>query len=88
VRVEEEEPAPRPTPTARGGAGFGTLTINTVPWARVFIDGRDTGRNTPIRDLRVPAGQHTIGLRTNDGTMHRVQVNVPAGGTERVVRQL
>ncbi len=89
VRVEEEEePAPRPTPTPRGGGGFGTLTINTVPWARVFIDGRDTGRNTPVRDLRVPAGQHTIGLRTNDGTMHRVQVNVPAGGTERVVRQL
>ncbi len=92
-----EEPAPRPTRPvrveeparpARGGGSTGTLTINTVPWARVFIDGRDTGRNTPVRDLRVPAGTHTIGLRTNDGTMHNVQVTVEAGGTQRVVRQL
>ncbi|MCB9595939.1 MAG: serine/threonine protein kinase [Sandaracinaceae bacterium] len=86
--VRVPEPTTRPTPTRGGGGSTGTLTINTVPWARVFIDGRDTGRNTPVRDLRVPAGDHTIGLRTNDGTMHRVQVTVPAGGTERVVRQL
>lgn len=76
---------------ARAGARAGptgTLTINTMPWARVFVDGRDTGRNTPVRNLRVPAGDHTIGLRTNDGTMHTVRVTVPAGGNARIVRQL
>ncbi len=85
---------PRPTRTRpvrespSAASGFGTLTVNTVPWARVFVDGRDTGRNTPIRNLRVRAGPHTIGLRTNDGTMHRVQVTIVAGGNERIVRQL
>jgi hypothetical protein len=64
------------------------LTINTMPWARVFVDGRDTGRNTPVRNFAVSAGSHTIGLRTNDGTMHTVQVTVAAGATERIVRQL
>lgn len=95
VRVEEPQPRPvpvRPDPpeesTGRRRAGTGTLTINTMPWARVFIDGRDTGRNTPVRNLTVPAGQHTIGLRTNDGTMHTVTVTVAAGATERIVRQL
>ncbi|NOY90762.1 MAG: protein kinase [Deltaproteobacteria bacterium] len=68
--------------------GRGTLVINTMPWAHVFIDGRDTGRNTPIRSMRVPAGDHRIGLRTNDGTMHTVNVTVAPGQTVRVVRRL
>ena len=59
-----------------------------MPWARVFVDGRDTGRNTPVRNYPVPPGSHTIGLRTNDGTMHTVQVDVPAGENVRIVRQL
>ncbi|MEC7519133.1 MAG: protein kinase [Myxococcota bacterium] len=72
----------------RAPAGRGSLTINTMPWARVFVDGRDTGRNTPVRNYPVAPGSHTIGLRTNDGTMHTVQVDVPAGENVRIVRQL
>jgi len=68
--------------------GRGTLVINTMPWAHVFIDGRDTGKNTPIRSMRVRAGDHRIGLRTNDGTMHTVNVTVAPGATVRVVRRL
>ena len=74
--------------TPRRATGRGSLTINTMPWARVFVDGRDTGRNTPVRNYPVPPGSHTIGLRTNDGTMHTVQVDVPAGENVRIVRQL
>jgi serine/threonine protein kinase len=74
-------------PARRAGGSHGTLTINSIPWARVFIDGRDTGRNTPVRNLRVPAGSHTIGLRTNDGVMHNVPVTVEAGQNQRIVRQ-
>ncbi len=85
-RVPRAEETPEPAP--RASSGSGALTINTMPWARVFVDGRDTGRNTPVRNLRVPAGHHTIGLRTNDGTMHRVETDVPAGETVRIVRQL
>jgi len=33
------------------------------PWSRVIIDGTDTGRDTPVRALRVSAGDHTIVLR-------------------------
>ena len=61
--------------------------IQTIPWARVFLDGRDTGQNTPVRSMAVPAGSHRIGLRTSDGQMHEVTVDVPAGETTRVVRQ-
>jgi serine/threonine protein kinase len=72
---------------AAGGRGAGTLVIQTLPWARVFLDGRDTGRNTPVRSLSVPAGTHRLGLRTHDGTMHEESVTVTAGETLRIVRQ-
>lgn len=72
---------------ASGGRGSGTLVIQTLPWARVFLDGRDTGRNTPVRSLSVPAGTHRLGLRTHDGTMHEESVTVTAGETLRIVRQ-
>ena len=81
-------PAPHATPAPSGGGGRGHLMIQTLPWARVFLDGRDTGRNTPVRDLPVSAGSHRIGLRTTDGTMHEETVTVPAGETVRIVRQL
>lgn len=84
-----EWPATRPSPRepATVRAEHGYLTINTMPWARVFIDGRDTGRNTPVREMRLPAGRHTIGLRTNDGVMHAVQVTIGPGERERIVRR-
>lgn len=41
----------------------GYLVANTQPWARVFVDGKDTGQSTPIppsRRLRLTPGRHTI----------------------------
>ncbi len=68
-------------------AASGTLVVNTMPWTHVFVDGHDTGRNTPVTGLHVPAGAHQIGLRTADGHMHVVPVTVQAGQTARVVRR-
>lgn len=88
VRNTPEEIAPMMSTmtSMRGGSGS-TLVINTIPWARVFVDGRDTGRNTPIRSLSVSPGRHRIGLRTPDGEMHNITVNVEEGETERVSRR-
>ncbi len=86
-RIASRVPQRVEEPRGGSNSGQGTLVISTLPWARVFINGRDTGRNTPVRDLRVPAGTHTLGLRTNDGTMHTEQVTVQAGETRRIVRQ-
>jgi serine/threonine protein kinase len=68
-------------------AGQGELLISTLPWSRVFVDGIDTGRDTPVRALPVPAGAHRIGLRTPDGLMHDVEVNVEAGKVVRIIRR-
>ena len=68
--------------------GEGEIVVNSIPWARVFLDGRDTGRNTPVRSLKLRAGQHQLGLRTPDGTMHTFTITVRAGETHRVMRRL
>ena len=68
-------------------ANEGELLISTVPWSRVIIDGNDTGRDTPVRALRVPAGSHTIVLRTPEGEEHTVGVNVIPGRTVRIIRR-
>ena len=67
--------------------GQGELLISTLPWSRVFIDGVDSGRDTPVRSLRVPAGAHRIGLRTPDGLTHDVEVDVEAGKVVRIIRR-
>ena len=58
-------PTPAPTPGAVAVLGEGTLKVkNCKPWARVFVDGKDSGKNTPVFDgITLPAGKHTIELR-------------------------
>jgi hypothetical protein len=92
----EANPAPAPTGETQVGeaidedaalAGQGILLISTVPWSRVIIDGTDTGRDTPVRALRVSAGDHLIVLRTPEGEEHNVSVSVAAGRTVRIIRR-
>lgn len=72
---------------ALAAANEGQLLISTVPWSHVFIDGVDTGRDTPVRALRVPAGAHKVELRTDDGAVHAVDVTVKAGQVVRIIRR-
>lgn len=58
----------RPLATGSGGtgtsgivAGRGFLSVNTVPWSQVELDGRSIG-NTPIRHFEVRAGNRTVTL--------------------------
>ncbi len=91
-------PAPVPTPTgstsgspqpSTGSAetNTGTLVIDSEPWSRVFIDGKDTGLRTPIDSLRIEAGAHRIGMKTPDGKMHEESVNVVAGQSLKIIRE-
>jgi hypothetical protein len=58
-----------------------------VPWSHVLVNGEDTGRDTPVRALRVPAGKHKVGLRTPDDVLHEVDVDVKAGQVVRIIRR-
>lgn len=68
----------RRPPPAHGG-----LTINSIPWAKVYLDGRLLG-NTPLRAKQVPAGTHRIILKDGRGRVLRTFVTRIRKGHTRV----
>jgi len=69
-----------PSPTN----GFGTLRVNSRPWAQVYVDGKLVG-HTPQLGLNVPAGAHNVRLVNSVFAMSKTfRLNVRQG--ERVTR--
>ena len=72
-------------------AVLGYLVTSTRPVARVTIDGRETGRWTPVPEanpIALPAGAHTIVFETADGKRHEEALQIEPGKTARLVRDL
>jgi Protein kinase domain/PEGA domain len=70
---------------------IGYLVVQTKPATRLTIDGRDTGRWTPVppaNPIALPAGTHTLLFESADGRRHEEQVEIEAGKTARFVRAL
>ncbi len=65
-----------------------TLVVNSVPVARVFIDGKDTGRSTPIFSLKLAPGTHTVSFVTKDEKKHSFKVVLQPGETLRLNKHL
>jgi hypothetical protein len=69
----------------------GRLVIATRPsGARVLVDGKDTGRTTPIppsRPLSLPSGKHRLELRAGPKKVTQ-KVHVRPGKTLRVVEKI
>ncbi|HJZ84717.1 MAG TPA: hypothetical protein VKN99_06070 [Polyangia bacterium] len=63
----------------------GRLTVATQPWARVWVDGRDTGKSTPILRLPLTPGKHILTLVAGQ-QRHIIDVIIRAGEETRVVR--
>lgn len=42
------------------------MTIGSTPWSHLWLDGKDTHRQTPIVSLAVPCGAHRISLKRPD----------------------
>ena len=41
-------------------SGFGRLSLASAPWGWVEIDGQKLEKHTPIKDLRLPTGPHSV----------------------------
>jgi len=65
----------------------GLLILTTVPWAHVHLDGRPTGRRTPIPDLQVSPGRHLLRLVADDGRSIEEEIFVRPGESLRIVRR-
>jgi hypothetical protein len=65
-------------------AAFGTLRINSRPWAQVYIDNQPVG-TTPVLSLTVRTGPHIVQLVNQEFKMSKV-LDVDVGPGERVTR--
>lgn len=73
-KVEEKKAAP---------AEPGKVAVGMKGWGRVFVDGKDTGKDAPT-SLTLPAGTHTIRVVNADAGVDASQsVTVTSGGTVR-----
>jgi hypothetical protein len=80
VTVADAEPAAGPT---------GYLVAVTKPVAKVFIDGRDTGRWTPVMPkypVALAPGPHSVTFETSEGHRHEESVTIEVGKTSRVIK--
>jgi len=65
------------------GAPFGTISLRTEPWGKLYVDGTDTGTLTPAVDVRLMPGKHF--LRVEDqvsGRADGIAVEVVAGRSQ------
>jgi hypothetical protein len=65
----------------------GRLSVNAVPWAEVWIDGRSVGE-TPLGNLSIPLGEHEIVFRHPQLGEQRQNVIVRLDGVSRVSANL
>lgn len=79
-----EAPASVTPARAVRGVARGTIFVNTLPWARVDLDGVYIG-NTPISGRAVAAGEHRLRLTTDEGQVYEVTLNVNPGANTRLV---
>jgi hypothetical protein len=56
------------------------MTVGSSPWAAVWLDGKDTGRHTPLVQLALPCGTHVLELKRQDLRLARLATVVLRAG--------
>ncbi len=80
---KKDPPKKDPAPT-----GTGTLMIGSKPAARVYIDGEDTGRHTPLINFKIQAGKHKIRLVNEEFGLNKTfYVDIKPGANERIINR-
>ena len=84
VPSRPSRPTPaKPTPARTDPpeqTGPGTLSLRTIPWAKLYVDGKPVGQ-TPVYKISVAAGRHTLrAVNPAAGVDVTRTINVPSGG--------
>jgi len=76
-------PPPEEETPSRRRRATGTLAIATTPWSEVYLGDRLLG-TTPLTNVRLPAGTHTLTLRARGRIPHRRTVQIRPGRQTRL----
>ncbi|MBI5042841.1 MAG: serine/threonine protein kinase [Nitrospirae bacterium] len=64
---------------------YGSLTINAIPWAEIYIEGESKG-TTPLAGLRLPVGRYSVKLVNQELKIEKmVDVKIEPNETAKVV---
>jgi tRNA A-37 threonylcarbamoyl transferase component Bud32 len=62
-----------PAAKTAGAGGSCTITVGTYPWSNLWIDGADTGQQTPAVGLPVTCGPHRLEFKRRDLRIDQVE---------------
>ena len=74
-RVERPAPPPPAEPAL--------LSVNSVPWGSVYVDGQPVG-NTPQIDLQVPSGSHLLRVERDGFRPYERKIELASGQRLRI----
>jgi serine/threonine-protein kinase len=97
--VDSSQPWDEPTPVTRDASSqdaapmpaksplrYGQLMLNSMPWSKVYIDGRYIG-TTPVLRHKVLAGRHRVTFKAQGYEPKRISVVVEPNATvSRIIR--
>jgi hypothetical protein len=67
--------------------GPGTLMVASHPQCKIFVDGRDTGLQTPQKGISLPPGAHKVTLKNADQNINKtVTVSISSGVATKVIK--
>ena len=81
IEEDKETPAPRRAAVAADESGGDcSITVNSIPWSEVWIDGKNTTKHTPIVDFKLPCGKHKLAFKRSDMQIDQTEsINVRPG---------
>jgi hypothetical protein len=85
--VAPKQDDPKPKPPVVDSNATGTLLLSAKPPCNIFIDGRDTGKRTPQRNITLPVGKHRITLLNNElGIKESFNVKITADKATKALK--
>lgn len=81
----------RKPPPDKKKVRYGYLVANTRPWSKVYVDGKYTGRETPIppdKKLKLTAGKHKVIFETPGGKRYVFEIEVEPEKVLKLIKRL
>lgn len=79
--VDSKKPPPNPVNVVVAPSAPGFLTVNTVPWTKVAVDGEPLG-SIPIASKKLPPGKHQLELvNEGAGIAEKRTIDIKSGET-------
>lgn len=66
------------------GAASGTLQLAIAPWGEVFVDGVRQGVSPPLREIKLPPGEHTVLVVNQTFAPYSQTIRVEPDGTHKI----